>query len=226
MDDSNDSFLTGNLTNESLPATLGDVEKSPTTVEGAENLTATNADAENPTTTDLKALEKNDPQRVYLVTYSNANLNKFPTRKAFAYAVVMEFGGANVSYFACSKELHQSGESHYHLALKLSKSCRWGGVKNRLQQKHGIVVNFMESPDGGMYSRVHRYISKEDAEVYQGSVLEKHPNLECLRAESSGELPKQMKRTGRRGRQPENRRHPLLRRRSRKNQRESTNTTW
>ena len=161
---SNDSFLAVNSTDDSLSTTttIGDVENAPTIVASAENLTSTSADTENPTTADVKALERNDPQRVYLVTYSNANMNKFPTRKAFAYAVVREFGGANVLYFACSKELHQSGESHYHLALKLSKSCRWLGVKNRLQKNHGIVVIFMESPDGGMYSRVHRYISKED----------------------------------------------------------------
>ena len=137
-------------------------------------------------TADLNDLVDNDPQRIYLVTYSNADTSKFPTRKSFGYAVVTAFGGNKVSYFSCAREHHASGNPHYHLALKLSKSYRWLGVKKSLKAKHGITVNFKESPDGGMYSRVHRYILKEDAGIYTGSVLEKHPNLDSLLVEDSG----------------------------------------
>ena len=83
-------------------------------------------DKNPPTTSPLPPFltENNQPHRTYLVTYSNADMNKFPTRQYFARAVVGAFGGNNVDYYVCGRELHQSGEPHYHLAIRLHQSMR------------------------------------------------------------------------------------------------------
>lgn len=130
---------------------------------------------------DLRDLAKNDPQRVYLVTYSKADYKQFPTRKSFAMKVVAAFGAHNVDYFGCAKEHHmQTGGQHYHMSLRLASSCRWLTAKNKLASDNGIVVNFKESPDGGMYKRVFSYIQKEDEDIYLGGVSLPHPDLSSL----------------------------------------------
>ena len=47
-------------------------------------------------------------RQVYLVTYSQADLDKFPTRRSFAEAVVCSFHefNAKVLQWVCSKESH------------------------------------------------------------------------------------------------------------------------
>ena len=62
---------------------------------------------------------------VYLITYSQANLEKFQTRDCFARTVVEAFnetrsGLADIVQWVCSQEQHSSGGTHYHMALKLS----------------------------------------------------------------------------------------------------------
>lgn len=64
---------------------------------------------------------------VYLVTYSQANLEKFPLRNDFAKAIIASFtqGSARVLQWCCSLENHSDGGKHYHMALKLNKIQRW-----------------------------------------------------------------------------------------------------
>ena len=67
-------------------------------------------------------------RQVYLVTYSQANLEQFPTRRSFAQAVVTSFWKVNsrVLQWACCRESHTlSGGYHYHTALKLDRCHRW-----------------------------------------------------------------------------------------------------
>ena len=49
---------------------------------------------------------------VYLVTYSQANLEKFPSRNDFAKAIIASFtqGSAQVLQWCCSVENHSDGE--------------------------------------------------------------------------------------------------------------------
>ena len=55
-------------------------------------------------------------RRTYLVTYSQADLKKFPTRESFGTMLEAKFnagpGKARVSHWACCLEEHQEGGFH------------------------------------------------------------------------------------------------------------------
>ena len=61
---------------------------------------------------------------VYLITYSEADPQKFPSRESFAQAVVKSFEAINtkIELWVCSKEAHQVNRFHYYMALKLNLS--------------------------------------------------------------------------------------------------------
>ena len=118
-------------------------------------------------------LKTSQARRTYLVTYSQADLSKFPTRQSFGEQVVAYFnagsGKVEVEHWACCQGLHDTTAGvHYHLSLKLSGPKRWKRVKNN----HGIVVNFSDGHDN--YYTAYRYVTKQDAEVYHSVG---HPNL-------------------------------------------------
>ena len=108
------------------------------------------------------------PRRTYLVTYSQANLTKFPTRKEFRKCIKKHFnsgsGKVKVQHWACAKEKHKNGGVHYHVALKLTGPKRWKSVKENISSKEGIVVNFSDNHDN--HSKHHVHHSKH------------HPNLD------------------------------------------------
>jgi hypothetical protein len=127
----------------------------------------------------------NNVNRVYLVTYANADETKFPTRQAFSEAVVKSFGGVNVQHFACCKETAPTtGKPHYHIAINLQNVLRWHGIKKHLIARYGITCNFRTTV-GGMYARAYRYVAKSDPQVHIGSILKKHPSLEDMRKKSA-----------------------------------------
>ena len=116
------------------------------------------------------------PRRCYLITHSQADLQKFPTRQSFAEAVVEAFTSERSQslpqHWACCIERHQLEGLHYHLALKLSTPKRWLGFKRALEKKHGIVVHF--SDHEGYYS-AYKYVCKFDQNVFHS---DNHPNLQ------------------------------------------------
>ena len=67
-------------------------------------------------------------RRTYLVTYSQANLEWYPTRQSFGEMVKAYFdksfceGKSKVKtdYFAVGCEKHEYGVSHYNMSLKLT----------------------------------------------------------------------------------------------------------
>ena len=124
--------------------------------------------------TDDEHLRSRDVRMVYLVTYSQADLQKFETRKDFAHAVVLCFGRVNcgVLQWCCSHEKHKSGGEHYHLALKLEKKQRWLSVKRFLEDHYAIEVNFSNVRHN--YYSAWKYVTKED-EQYEES--QEHPDL-------------------------------------------------
>ena len=112
---------------------------------------------------------------VYLITYSQADLEKFPNRSAFAKAVVTSFesGSSNVvKHWCCSQESHANGGQHYHLALKLNRSRRWLHSKRFLEENFGITVNY-SSVHHNYYS-AWQYVTKDDTEYEESPV---HPHL-------------------------------------------------
>ena len=116
---------------------------------------------------------------VYLITYSQANLELVPTRDEFARIVLDSFANSDpctrseVSHWVCSQEQHSSGGVHYHMAVKLASLRRWVKVRNYLQEQHGIKVNFSNKHCN--YYSAWNYTVKEDS-CYLKSA--NHPDLE------------------------------------------------
>ena len=85
--------------------------------------------------------------RSILLTYSSADMKKFPARDSFSSAVVHCFNEGSskveVCYWVCGREPHPNTSGfHYHIAIKMSGPKRCNLVKRKLQENHGIVVNF------------------------------------------------------------------------------------
>lgn len=114
---------------------------------------------------------------VYLVTYSQANLEIVPSRTDFATLVKDAFentGGHNtlVQQWCCCREEHQDGNPHYHVAIKLNMQRRWSSVRKYIVEKYNIQVNFSDAP--GNYYEAWKYCSKSDAEVITSA---NHPDF-------------------------------------------------
>lgn len=117
-------------------------------------------------------------RRTYLVTYSRADINRFPSRRDFGKIIKAAFnsgqGKAKVLHWACCLENHKDGvNKHYHVAIKLSDVKRWKKVKDNVMKDHGAVLNFSENHDN--YYSAYKYICKSDLNVYHSK---HHPNLE------------------------------------------------
>ena len=114
-------------------------------------------------------------RQVYLVTYSQADTTKFPTRKSFADAVVLSFcrgTTASIVHWCCSQEQHARFGVHYHFAIKLKKNQRWLPAKKFLQDTYGISVHFSNVHKN--YYSAWRYVTKEDEDYEQS---DPHPDL-------------------------------------------------
>jgi len=131
----------------------------------------------------LGLTEENTPEvsrrvvrQVYLVTYSQADVSLFPTRRAFAEAVCGSFTSSHegnyIVQWSCCREQHRCGGLHYHMAIKLNRTQRWLPSKHFLLQRHGISVHF--STIHHNYYSAWKYITKEDEHVIQSAG---HPDL-------------------------------------------------
>ena len=95
-----------------------------------------------------KELDCRSVRRVYLITYSRADLVKFPTRRSFAHAVLASFSGvpASIQQWCCSQEEHQSSTGkHYHMAIKFDKNQRWLSSKRYLLKTMVYRSTFLQS---------------------------------------------------------------------------------
>ena len=115
--------------------------------------------------------------RQYLVTYSQANLDLFPTRKSFGEAVVSAFNDGwsltKVQHWACALEPHEEEGYHYHCSLKLTGVKKWPRAVKVLHGKYQINVDI--SSKGLAYVYAYRYVCKVDEHVYSS---QGHPELE------------------------------------------------
>ena len=121
-------------------------------------------------------------RRTYLLTYSCADMEKFPDCAAFAKCVLDAFesgkSSARVVQWAVCKENHSDAVSkHYHMAVKLSATRRWLGVSQVLRSKCNIVVNFSSEYCG--YVAAYRYVCKCKP-VEEVLHSEGHINLETV----------------------------------------------
>ena len=114
---------------------------------------------------------------VYLITYSQANLEIVPDRRDFAMMVKDAFektgsGTTVLQRWCCCKEEHKDGNPHYHLAVKLNMQRRWASVRNYLAKRYKIHINFSDGP--GNYYEAWKYCTKSDTEVL---LSDDHPDF-------------------------------------------------
>lgn len=119
-------------------------------------------------------LQPRQVRSVYLITYSQANLEKFQTRESFARAVIKEFESSKVRVlqWVCCLENHKVNGVHYHLAIKMSSNKRWLPVKKRMTQEHGAVLHFSSAHQN--YYSAWKYVTKSDQQYQQS---QDHPDL-------------------------------------------------
>ena len=124
-----------------------------------------------------QSLTRNQARRTYLITYSQADLSKVPSRDSFAKLVVEAFTSrgnvkAKPLHWACCQEAHADGGKHYHLCIKLSEPQRWQAAKSYVAVRTGIILHFSSAHDN--YYTAYKYVTKTDEEVFHSS---DHPNL-------------------------------------------------
>lgn len=119
-------------------------------------------------------LNRRQARSVYLLTYSKANIERFPTRQSFCNAVLQAFSHtpATPLRWVCSLEKHEDGTPHYHMAIKLDRVQRWIGVKTRLSTTNGIQVHFSNIHHN--YYSAWQYTVKEDTTPLESK---DHPDL-------------------------------------------------
>ena len=130
-------------------------------------------------------VREREQRHVYLVTYSRADLNKIPTRGAFAEVIAqgwMQTTGVKIRQWVVAMEQHSStpeGENsfHFHMALKLEKRTRWLRVRKFLDDRFGIKVNF--SSHHNTYYSAYKYTTKED-----GSFKSPSRSAECTTSQN------------------------------------------
>lgn len=108
----------------------------------------------------IDEIHSRKPRRCYLITYSQADLQKFPNRKSFADAVIEAFtfsrSKSSPQHWACCIERHQQQGLHYHMALKLSAPKRWLGCSGKtfLLKPLELFFNTFTNPASDKYAWV------------------------------------------------------------------------
>ena len=113
-------------------------------------------------------------RKVYL-TYSQADVDRFPTRDSFVQAVLYAFHDSpanDIQWCCCMEEHSKSGGFHFHMTIKLDKNQRWLGIKRFLLERCCISVHF--SAIHRNYFSAWQYVTKEDGYFIQS---EGHPDL-------------------------------------------------
>ena len=112
---------------------------------------------------------------VYLITYSQADIEKVESRTQFSDMVLDSFcrnGNVTVLRWVCSKDEHKDQGHHYHIALKLDRQKKWLSVRKHLHQKFGVKVHFSDNYSN--YYEAWKYVTKEDNNYI---LSEGHPDL-------------------------------------------------
>ena len=102
-------------------------------------------------------------RQVYLITYSQADEEKVPSREGFSETILAAFSSQTTAeplHWVCSQEAHQDGGVYYHMAIKLNKIYRWRKVRDHLASEKGIQVHFSDTHHD--YYSAWQYVTKED----------------------------------------------------------------
>ena len=108
----------------------------------------------------MATLNRNNVRKVYLLTYSKADTERFD-RESFAKAVTRAFevvATAFIVWWACCMEQHKNEGVHFHKCVLLNKIQRWSMVKRYLQEAGNVVVHF--SGHAGYYTAYHQNCSR------------------------------------------------------------------
>ena len=130
----------------------------------------------------MESLQNAAQRTVYLITYSRADIAKFPCKERFPSAILEAWNSCGirvVQWVVCIEAHSNDCESidemnlyHYHMALKLGKKARWLQVRNYLDQNFGIQDNFSDNYNS--YYTAYRYVTKEDKDALHSRG---HPDL-------------------------------------------------
>ena len=143
---------------------------------------------------DFKELTENLVNRTYLLTYSQANMELFPSflgnsRIQFGEACVAAFGGVDaVDFYCVALEEHRDGGKHFHVSILLSKPKRWLGAQKHLSDL-GMKVHFGTS--GSMYAGAYYYTTKTDKDYHHGNASKQHPRRDVIGANSKAAVANQ-----------------------------------
>ena len=101
----------------------------------------------------MECLQAGRQRVVCLITYSRADVVKFPSKESFSSAVLQvwqNFGVRVVQWVTCIEAHHntdnaENGENmnlyHYHMApIKLEKRVRWFQIQKYLEENFGIIT--------------------------------------------------------------------------------------
>jgi len=108
----------------------------------------------------IKNPKVKDQRRVFLITYSKADLSKFPARESFSAEIVKAFGEKFIVEWACCIEEHpKTGGKHFHMAISFNRSLRFGPVKKHFLKTFKVSIHFKIESLG--YVAAYRYICKK-----------------------------------------------------------------
>lgn len=109
----------------------------------------------------------NNGKHMFLVTYSQANMTRFPTRQKFAKFVVAAFnsgkGKVQVDKWAVCREEHENGGYHYHCCVKMKGGVKRWGAPRAYMAENGVDVDI--SCDHDHYVSMYRYVMKSDKDA-------------------------------------------------------------
>lgn len=137
-------------------------------------------------TAKMESLANSSQRMVYLITYSRVDTTKFSSKESFSLAILeaWQHFGIRILHWVVCIEAHSNNNGcassdninmnlyHFHIAVKLAKRGRWLQVRNYLDEKYGIQVNF--SDNHSSYYTAYRYVTKEDRKALHSP---KHPDL-------------------------------------------------
>ena len=158
-------------------------------LQGYDSTDSESTDSENMTNKKVEAsavppsmpnLNARAVRQVYLITYSQADSDRFPTRESFAQAIVRSFNSTNtniVEQWVCCKEAHHTTGFHYHMAYKFQCCKRWLSSKKYLQAEYSISVHFSNLHYN--YYSAWKYTTKKDSNFLES---DNHPDLSDLKA--------------------------------------------
>jgi len=116
---------------------------------------------------------------VYLITYSQANLQIVNSREKFADIILEAFAQGTSSnpsnpiiQWCCSQENHADGNLHYHMVIKLRNQRRWLATRNSIDKTYNIKVHFSDTHTN--YYDAWKYVTKSDVNAICST---QHPDL-------------------------------------------------